>query len=147
LSVAERPPASATAPTPLWLSHHPPDRYERCARIGSRHVCRRCLFLYPLAFLTTAVALASWPGSLDPWLLLLAPLPAVVEWWLEHLRRVRYSAIRQVVLTVPLAVALGRGFARYLDDPLDPLFWVMVLGYGGSCLAVALWVFLDEHAA
>src|SRR5215207_2362807 len=118
-------------PTPLWLSHHPTDQYDRCVPIGGRHVCRRCLLLYPIAFLTTAVSFAGWPDAIDPWLLALAPLPAVIEWWLEHLGRITYAPNRQVALTIPLAIALGRGFARYLDDPLDPLFWAMVVVYGG----------------
>jgi hypothetical protein len=67
-----------------------------------------------------------------------------VEWWLEHLGRATYNPTRQVALTVPLAIALGRGFARYVDDPLDPLFWAMVLVYGGACLGVAVWRLLDQ---
>lgn len=102
------------------------------------------MVLYPIAFVTAAVSLASWPAAIDPWWLALAPLPAVIEWWLEHLGRITYSPVRQVAFTIPLALALGRGFGRYLDDPLDPLFWAMVVVYGGSCAAIALWRFLDE---
>jgi hypothetical protein len=128
----------------LWLSHHPPEQLDRCVRLGKYDVCRRCLVLYPIAFLTAAVSYATAPDALDPWILLLAPLPAVVEWWLEHLGRIDYSPVRQVALTIPLALALGRGFARYLEDPLDPLFWVMVVVYGGSCAGIALWRLLDR---
>jgi hypothetical protein len=70
----------------------------------------------------------------------------VVEWWLEHLGRVSYDPRRQTALGVLAGVALGRGFARYLADPTDLAFWVMVLVYGGACAAIALWRFLDEHA-
>ena len=49
---------------------------------------------------------------------------------LEHLGRAAYQPLRQTLLTIPMAVALGVGFERYLDDHLDPLFWGVVLGYG-----------------
>jgi hypothetical protein len=130
--------------TPLWLSHHRPDQLDRCLVIGGRHVCRRCAVLYPLAFVTAAISFVAWPSDIDPWLLAIAPLPAVIEWWLEHLGRISYSPTRQVALTIPLAIALGRGFARYLDNPLDPLFWAMVVVYGGSCAAIAVWKILDD---
>lgn len=132
--------------TPLWLSHHHPDQYGRCVVVAGRRVCRRCIVLYPLAFAVLAVSLLSWPTALDPWVMALLPLPAVVEWWLEHLGRVAYAPGRQVATTVLLAVALGRGLARYLEDPADPWFWAMVLVYGGACLAVALWRFVDDRA-
>lgn len=126
--------------TPLWLSHHFPEDYDRCVAIGERHVCRRCLVLYPLAFAVMALSMVGpWPGSLDGWLLVLLPLPALVELVLEHLGVVRYQPVRQVVLTVPLAVALGRGFAIYLDDPTSRLFWGVVLVYGGIGLGTSLW--------
>jgi hypothetical protein len=130
------------------LAHHDPDHYERCVTLGGRHVCRRCLVLYPLAFAVAAIALVSdrEPTSLDVVWLLVLPLPAVVEFCLEHLGRLPYRAGRQIVVTVPLAVALGLGFARYLDGPGDLLFWAMVVIYGGICLAVMGWRFLDERA-
>ena len=143
--------ASANPPepdTPLALSHHRPEQYERCVLVGGRHVCRRCLTLYPLAFMVTGLSLAGliWPHRLDPVLLLALPLPAVIDWWLEHLGRIGYDPRRQVLVTIPAALALGQGLARYLDNPTDPLFWGMVLIYGGSCVAVAMWRFLDDNA-
>lgn len=126
--------------TPLWLSHHFPEHYDRCVVVGTRHVCRRCLALYPLAFAVMAASLLGpWPERLDPWLLVLLPLPSVVEFALEHLGVVRYRPLRQVVLTVPLAVALGRGFAIYVEHPTSLLFWGVVVVYGGVCLGLALW--------
>ncbi|HET6663331.1 MAG TPA: hypothetical protein VFG94_03700, partial [Acidimicrobiales bacterium] len=42
-------------PTPLSLSHHWPDEYDRCVTVGGRKVCRRCLVLYPTALVSAVV--------------------------------------------------------------------------------------------
>lgn len=130
--------------TPLWLSHHWPEDYDRCVRIGRNHVCRRCLVLYPLAAVATVVGLAiggdAGLAASNAWsaaIVLLAPLPAVVEFVLEHVGILRHNPRRQVVVTVPLGLGLGVGFARYLGDLADPVFWGTVLLYGGVCLAAA----------
>jgi hypothetical protein len=132
--------------TPLWLAHHPADQYERCVTIGDRHVCRRCLVLYPISLAVMVACLALIPDGAPPWVLAVLPLPAVVEWWAEHLGRAEYRPARQVAVTIPLAIALGAGLARYLDDPGDLAFWAMVIVYGGACAAIALWRWLDERA-
>ncbi len=85
-------------------------------------------------------------GPAPPVAMILLPLPAVVDWWLEHLGRTRASARRLVAVTVPAGAGLGAGLVRYLEDRGDLWFWSMVLVYGGSCAAVALWRFIDEHA-
>ncbi len=126
--------------TALWLSHHWPEEYDRCVRIGRNHVCRRCLWFYPVCFATMALALAGvrWPIEVDPWLLFLLPVPVVVEWWGEQLRLIRYSAPRQVILTLICAPAVGVGLARYLESPGDGLFWAVVGSYAVICLAPVL---------
>ena len=136
--MAPREPEPVTA---LWLSHHYPDDYDRCAVVARRHVCRRCLVLYPLAAVAMAVGLVGspWPDRWDVVLLAVLPLPAVVEFVGEHLGWLTYRPRRQVAVTVPLGLALGIGLARYLGDQGDLAFWAMVLGYGGVCvLATAI---------
>jgi len=122
--------------TAMWLSHHWPEDYDRCARIGGSHVCRRCLWFYPACLATTVLALAGlrWPIRFDPWLVSLLPVPVVVEWWGEHLGLIRYAASRQVVLTPLAAPAVGVGLARYLQSPGDTLFWAVVATYAVLCL-------------
>jgi hypothetical protein len=39
---------------------------------------------------------------------------------------------------VPLGVALGAGFWRYLHHPADLLWWGVVVLYGGICFASVL---------
>lgn len=130
----------ALADTPLWLSHHPPEQYDRCALIAGRHVCRRCLVLYPLALVAgVAVSIGSWwSHDLDPWVLWLLPLPGVVEFVLDNLGRIRHSPLRQVILSGAGALAAGVGYTRYLDDATDSLVWTVVATYTAACLAGAI---------
>jgi hypothetical protein len=130
---------AATEDTPLWLSHHRPDEYDRCLVIGHRRVCRRCAVLYPLSIVAGIVlSTVSWPERLDVWLLWLLPLPAVLEFIGEQRGVIRHSPARLVAFTVPLAVACGRLYTRYLDEPGDRLVWTVVGVYGGLCLLEAL---------
>jgi len=123
--------------SPMWLAHHYREDYGRCVLIGRTHVCRRCLVLYPVAFAVMVLAQAGlrWPSSLDPLLLVLLPLPAVAEFVLEARGRLAYRPARQAALTLPLAAALGAGFDRYFDRHTDPLFWGVVVVYGGICVS------------
>jgi hypothetical protein len=124
----------------LWLAHHPPGQYERCFRVGRFHVCRRCAVLYGVAAITAALSLAGlhWPARWDATLLYLLPLPVTIEFIAERAGGLRYHAGRQMLATLIAAPALGRGFARYFARPSDPLFWRMVLLFGGVCLLALL---------
>lgn len=126
--------------TPLWLSHHYPADYRRCAVVAGRHVCRRCLWFYPACLAVTVASLGgiSWPERLDAWLLWLLPVPVVVEWWGEHLGRLTYNPRRSIVLSLLAAPAVGRGLGRYLIDQGDPLFWSVVGVYAVICLLPVL---------
>ena len=121
--------------TPMWLSHHWPEDYDRCVRLGHTHVCRRCLWFYPVCFGVMALSLAGfgWPVALDPWILWLTAIPVVDERWLVHLGRISYSPTRQVALSVLVAPAVGRGLARYLRHPGDRLWWSVVVTYAVVC--------------
>ena len=59
-------PMGPVADTPMMLSHHFPEDYDRCAVVAGFHVCRRCLVLYPVALVTgVVISLGSWwPDSL-----------------------------------------------------------------------------------
>lgn len=125
---------------PMWLSHHWPEDHDRCVRIRGRLVCRRCLVLYPIALLVVVVFgwWLDWPERVDPWLLWLLPLPAVAELAGEQLGVLRPHAGRLVAVTVPLAVACGRLYLRYLDDGADGLVLRVVGVYLGLCVLLVV---------
>ena len=81
-----------------------------------------------------ALAGLRWPTSIDPILVALLPVPVVVEWWLERLDVIDYSALRNVATSLICAPAVGVGLARYLQDQTDPLFWSVVASYAVICL-------------
>jgi hypothetical protein len=126
--------------TPMWLAHHFPDDYDRCVRVGRSHLCRRCLALYPLAFAAMLLTYGrTWPDTANVIALIVLPLPAVIELVLEQFGAVYYHRLRQLVVTVPLALGLGRGFAIYLADQTNRLFWSVVIGYTGLCAVSIVW--------
>jgi len=129
-----------TGGSPLWLSHHPAEELDRCVVVGGRHVCRRCVLLWPLTFVAFALALAGvrWPHSADDLLLVVLPLPAVVEFVLEHAGRWPYRPGVQAVVTLPLAAALGVGFDRYVHHPGDALFWSVTVVYSAVYALAAI---------
>ncbi len=126
--------------TPMWLSHHWPHSYDRCAVVMGLHICRRCLVLYPLALVAgIAISIGSWwPQGIDVAVLWLLPLPGVVEFVLDNLGRIRYSPTRQVVLSAGGAVGAGVGYVRYLGNSTDVLVWSVLGTYTAICLAAAL---------
>lgn len=128
------------ADTPMWIAHHWPARYDRCAVVAGRHVCRRCLVLYPVA-ITVAIAAGfglRWPTEWDPWMFWLLPLAGVIEFCLDSLGVIRHRPWRQVAVSALLAVAYGKILWRYAHRPTDGLVWAVVLVDTAVCGIVAL---------
>ena len=122
--------------TPMMLSHHFPEDYDRCAVVAGFHVCRRCLVLYPVALVAgVAISLGSWwPDSLNPWVLWLFPLPGVVEFVLDNLELIDYSPVRQMWLSAAGALAAGVGYSMYLQDTFASTVWAVVAVYTTVCV-------------
>ena len=133
--------AARRAKRTMWLSHHWPEEYDRCTVVRGRHVCRRCLVLYPIAVAVLIASFAGmqpWPERLDVWFIWLLCIPATLEFLAEKLANVDYNPTRQIVVTALTALALGRGLAYELDDRWSWLFWGPVLVYGGIWFAAAV---------
>ena len=124
----------------MWLAHHYPDDYHRCVLVGRSYVCRRCLVLYPISFAVALTTLRWQPGdAVDSALLFVLPLPAVIELVLEQLRVLTHDPSRQVLVTIPLALGLGRGFAVYLNDLTSLRFWIPIVVYFTVCFCAVAW--------
>lgn len=117
----------------MWLAHHWPDHYERCAVIAGRHVCRRCLVLYPLTIAVAVAAVAGvllWPRRFDPELTWLLSIPGTLEYVAEQLGLLRYRARRQMIATALTAIPLGRGLSYEFEHRWSWYFWGPLLVFG-----------------
>lgn len=125
--------------SPFWLSHHPPDEYARTFRIGSVHVCARCLGTYPVLFAAIAVQLAlnarlSWRFD-GPWSIALL-LPALTDWSFGRFRPHAGSNLIRTGSGILLGLALGRTLYIHLRAPWPSWLWIQA----GLVTAVAVFV-------
>lgn len=133
--------------TPLWLSHHYPGQYDRCVVVGRRHLCRRCVVMYPAAVLVGVLALLGLELS-SPWsqiALVVLPIPALVEFVGEHRGRWQYSSSRHTVVSALQGLGVGVGFVRYFHDYADPWFWGIGILYSSIAGVAALTAPRDER--
>lgn len=125
--------------TPQWLAHHHRSERHKCVTIAGRHVCRRCLVLYPLSITVAVLYVTGALGrSIDVWVMWLSPIPLVVDWVLEHLDRVAHSPRRQVVVTALAAWPFGIALGRHAEQPFEPNATIAIVVYGTICLAAWL---------
>lgn len=129
-----------------FFSHHVEEDLDHCVRLPlpagrSLPVCARCLGIYPLAIALFIAQVLRPPlvelAWTDPWLILVFPLPAVAEFLAEQRKLIRGSNLLRIGTGIPLGIAMSRMFVRYVENPLDPLFWGVVVAYGGVCGLVA----------
>ncbi len=117
----------------LWLAHHWPHRYERCTTIAGRHVCRRCLWFYSISLAVLGLAfvgISPWPESWDKVMVWLLSIPATVEFIGGEFGKWKYDPRRQVAVTSILALAVGRGFYRNIQDQFTWIFWGPAIVFG-----------------
>lgn len=113
---------------PLLLAHRHPDSYDRCMVVAGRHVCRRCLILYPTLLIVAFVtALAGFDAPW--WAIWLPPVPATIEFWAEMNSKVSYSVFRASLFNVFMAIGVGLGLSFFLDDQTAAEFWGPVAVY------------------
>ena len=120
----------------MGLSHHEPGAEDRCAVVGGRLVCRRCVVLYPLAVAVAVAQVAgAIPDAVGTWLMWAAPVGVVVEWMGEHVGGWAYSPRRQVTLTAVAAPALGVALGRHAVDPFVASAVIPMAVWTTVCLA------------
>ncbi len=119
----------------LWHAHHWPEDYsERCVRVGTRHICRRCAALYPLGFLVAFLAAFGyplWPQAWDPAAIWILSIPATVAFVGVAIGLFDYSPRWQVGTTLLAAAAFGRGLGYELVERWSPEFWQPIAVFGG----------------
>ena len=139
--------AEAAGRRALPLAHHWPHRYERCTVIAGRHVCRRCLWFYAIAFVTLAlgaIGISPWPADWDAVMVWILPIPATIDFVAGELGRLRYDSRRQVIVTSIMALAVGRGFHIELLNRGSTTFWAPVLVFGSIWFATAVQAWLEH---
>ncbi len=122
-----------TAYKALKLAHHWPHRYERCTVVAGRHVCRRCLWFYSISLAVFGLAFAGispWPQAWDSVLVWVLSIPATVEFIGGEFGKWKYDARRQILVTSILALAVGRGFYRNIQDQFTWIFWGPAIVFG-----------------
>ena len=107
-----------------WLSHHPPEELDRTWHLGGRHVCARCLGLYPVLVGGIALqVLLATPLRLPLeglWGVVLA-LPAILDWGYGRLRPHAGTNAWRTLTGVLLGVALARSLYVHFQRPWPPL--------------------------
>ena len=112
------------------LSHHHPEEFDRCWKLGRVHVCARCLGLYPVLFATLAAQFAfhaPLEHSLDLPIALGLLAPALFDWAHGRFRPHAFSNPWRTSTGVLLGLALGRTLFIHLQRPL-PLALVLQIG-------------------
>lgn len=128
----------------FWLSHHPPDELDRCYRLGSSHLCARCLGTYPVMFAAIAVQIvlrAPLEHPFDLPLCLVLVLPATLDWAQGRFAPHRFSNLWRTFTGVLLGLGLGRSLFIHLQRPLP----VALLAQGIVVTAIALPVILIAY--
>ncbi|MEW5743676.1 MAG: DUF2085 domain-containing protein [Myxococcota bacterium] len=125
----------------FWLSHHHPDELDRCYRVGSVHVCARCLGTYPVLFAALALQLAlraplDHPLDLPVGLTLIAP--ATADWAYGRFHPHRFSNLWRTFTGVLLGLGLGRALFIHLQKPFPVLLIAQLLGVTAVAVPVIL---------
>jgi hypothetical protein len=117
-----------TALHPLWLSHHYAGEADRCTRIGSLHVCRRCLAMFAGFFPALALLLSPWSDDLqigDVGLVLGLAAIAGVEFVQVVRGQLAYRARRVLVLSPAVGAVLAWLGVTGVRDGLGPAHAVL----------------------
>jgi uncharacterized membrane protein len=128
----------------FWLSHHFPDEYHRCYRLGPLHVCARCLGVYPtlaVAFVAQLIARAPLEVASDLPVGLALIAPATMDWAVGRFFPRAFSNPWRTLTGVLLGLALGRSLFIHVQRPFPPV----LLAQSALVTAVAVPVILATY--
>ena len=123
----------------FWLSHHPPEEWNRTYRLGGVRVCARCLGTYPVLFAVLGLQLAlraplAFAAELP--VVLLLTLPALLDWARGRFAPERGTNWGRTLTGVLLGLALGRSVYVHLRSPWPPVLRGQLLLIGAVALPV-----------
>lgn len=127
---------------PLWLSHHYAGEADRCTRIGSFHVCRRCLAMFAGFFPALALLLSPWSDDLqigDVGLVFGLAALAGIEFVQVVRGQMAYRSRRVLVLSPAVGAVLAWLGVTGVRDGLGPAHAVL----GTAAVAVLAVLFLN----
>lgn len=132
------------------LSHHQPEHYDRCVRIGGQWVCARCLGLYPPMIVGFGLQLGLHRhfGELlqpRPWeaaILMALALPAVIDWVRGRVRPESGTNPGRLLTGLLLGVVLARTLylnarAPLASPALDVILFLVVAVVLGDLIRYA----------
>jgi len=104
------------------LSHHPPAMFDRCYKVGSVHICARCMGIYPGLALGVAVFfwLPPFPDWLDWIILLVLPVPALLDWAAYWVWSEPGTNTRRTLTGALLGIAAARNLYLHWQNPFCP---------------------------
>jgi len=132
----------------FWLSHHPPNEFDRCYRFGSTHVCARCLGTYPTLFAGIVLQVlfrAPLEHPLDLALGVALVLPATLDWAWGRFNPHRFSNGWRTATGVVLGLGLARSLFIHLQRPFPQVLLVQALVVTGVAVPVILAAYLRKQ--
>lgn len=137
------------------LSHHRPEHYDRCVRIGGVWLCARCLAMYPpllLGFVGELLLHGAYPDALAPrpWeaaILALLAVPALVDWIRGRIDPHSGTTASRMITGGLLGLSLGRTLYLNARAPMQaPGFEVIVFLIAAVVLGDLVRYALQEDA-
>ena len=139
----------STSLHPVWLSHHSDHEADRCVRVGTVHVCRRCLAMFAGFVPAVALLLSPWRDSLqagDLGLVLALTIAAGLEFAQVARGQLPYSGRRVLALNPFPGMVLAWLGVTGVQDGLGPVHLVLA-GAAGALLVLLVVRSRTHHGA
>ena len=124
-----------------WLSHHPPEEFDRTWQVGRLHVCARCAGVYPVLFVALFLQFrlgAPLQLRLDGLMGVALIMPAVLDWAYGRWRPHAGSNVWRTFTGVLLGAALARSLYVHLQRPFPPILLAQLSMVGVVVVGVLL---------